>query len=269
MRTPHPARPALLLALLLLPASSPAEEAATCPAAGVETLRQLTDAAIDGHCAGASEARNVADGYPSSFHSLRLCRSSMKMARENARVAWAANERRKGGFQPETVESLTQAESYDHAARILLGFHNYTNISMAATYRARLKLRKFSGRTERAEGEVAADVRSVERALSQARGGYRDERKERHLKLLKGLQADLRKARACLDSVKPPLDEAFQAWADIKAGLLRTHFSSFVNRSVPMQERRRQGIDAATLQREQQYVHDVLTDPSKRDWAYM
>lgn len=267
MRTPHTHRFLLMLALLI-PATSLAEEAATCPAAGVDQLRQLTNAAIDGHCKRAHEARNVADGYPSSFHVLKLCRNSMRMARENALVVHAAQERRQGSFQPETVESLTQAESYDRAARILLGFHNYTNISMAATYRARLKLRKFAGRTERAEGDVAGDVRSVERALSQMRGNFRDERKERHLALLKGLHADLRQARACLDSLKQPLDEAFQAWANVKTGLLRTHFSGFVNRAAPLHERRIQGIDAVTLQRDQQYVHDVLTDPSKRDWAY-
>ena len=156
----------------------------------------------------------------------------------------------------------------DAAAQKLLKAHNYTNISLAALYRSRLKLQKFLGDTQDALKAVKIDV-----DLARERPGQNGKSES-----LKKLLTDLDMAGACLDQMKAPLDRNFEDWVKVKRDLLSHNFEKFVESSPSESSRlgqqavaRRKNIllaSARKTQREQQYVLDVLTDPSKRDWAY-
>ncbi len=244
------------------------ETPGSCPVSSPEELRALSESSIQAHCARAERARAAAESFPNTFQNISLCKNSLRMARENARVTFAANERRATGFEPEKLENITQEKSFEKAAELLLAFHNYSNISLAATYRSRLKLRKFAGRSEKAEQQISIDIRRLENATSPRRNGQYLKRKQRQLEMIRELRSDVRNARACLEAQKEPLNRAFEEWAGLKRSLLQSPFSKFVSKTGAAGEREYNLGEADRLQNEQQYVYDVLTNPSKRDWAY-
>ncbi len=273
MTLPHPYA-LLFLSSLAFAQTAPAVK--SCPAKA-DKIHSLTEQQLTAICEKAQAARAAAEGFPNSHFWLKQCRQNMLMATQAGRVA-EVTQQRLGGFEDKVPESLSQTEAFQAAFRSHLRLHNFSNISMAAIYRSRLKVRKIAADGKTALEWVKRDLDSSQRRLEQERRMWTGDqslnmsitRGERNVKALTGYFESLEISHACLEQMKEPLDARFADWEKIKRALLANSFEKLVPATTPQEDEF--GVDnrlwAKTIQEEQQYVLDMMANLKERDLAY-
>ena len=144
----------------------------------------------------------------------------------------------------------------DELARVLLGLHNYANVSLATLYRSRLKVHKLEFETKIFQNGIPAEISEAQARVRAEEANKNSETLQLSQKMVQGYEESKRMLElslACLTSTKPKTKTSFDDWARVKKNLL----SSSKAKVFPPQELARQ-----------QQIYDTLTDPAKQDWAY-
>jgi hypothetical protein len=276
---------ALALFVLLLPAAAHAAPA-SCPVPR-EKLREITEAGIEEICFAPVKALTPVRNPGGRIAAVRVCRGNLLQARESANVVYATGERQKT-FRPDLQGSFDQKSAPDRAAELLLEAHAFTNVSLAALYRSRLKVRRVLGgsrRELRSLQQEASDTQANREQTVQAEKNVRaqgntagaDDLLQKaipayagDMKAIAASVASVTASRDCVEQVQTQLESAFGDWAKVKEGLLAQKFESLVtkDRYPDPALQGRAAFVAGNLQASQQRVYDTLTDPGKRSTAF-
>lgn len=260
-------KPALLpVAVLLFPLFA---QAAGCPVEP-EGLAKLAKKDLRELCRRSIEARQPAESMPDTYSTLRQCEASLSMAAEDSRII-AALAGRDASVGPKLGAALALKDKSEDSTAIANSLHSYQNVSLAAAYRAQLATRKTLADSESARKLVEHDRAHHEKDLESSRrfaGRLRAEGKgvmadvidadeggkeERFVNAAEAVASDLEFSQACVESVEPALNAAFDAAKNKKAQLLNDGTAKLIG---DKEEAR------------QQNVFDVLTDESKQDFFY-
>ncbi|MGZ3650934.1 MAG: hypothetical protein ACXVB9_04135 [Bdellovibrionota bacterium] len=263
----------------LSPVATTSPSTCTLP---TDKFRDITDTQIDQFCFDPIKALTPVRNPGARMAAVRLCRNAFLQTRESAKVTFATNGR-KSSFNPEIAGTLDQKTAPEKAAQLLLDSHTFTNVSLAALYRSRLKLHKAVGQSKRGLDDLQTEmttsisnhdrtVQSEQAARSQGLSvadQIRDVSIPAYAKDQQAIQESQRTLKAALDCAEkmlPPLDNEFSEWVKVKKGLLAQDFRKLFDKSSADADRA--GAEAASLQAGQQSVYDNLTDPDKRSTAY-
>ena len=277
---------AVLILLLAAPGNEHANAASVkCPVPQ-EKFREITEAQIEQFCFQPIKALTPVRNPGGRMAAVRQCRNSFLQIRESARVIYATTERQ-NTFHPDIGGLVDQKTAPEKAARLLLDAHTFTNISMAAIYRSRLKVRKVLGQGKRELEDLLTETNFNNTNRDQTIQAEKDARAQgnpgadrlrdvdipafaKDLQAIRESQRTVNAAEDCADKIQSPLDANFDDWAKVKRGLLTENFEKLVTKDLypdPVKQGQAAFV-AQLLQADQQAVYDNLTDSSKKGTAY-
>jgi hypothetical protein len=176
----------------------------------------------------------------------------------------------------------------DESTHLLMGLHNYTNISMLALYRAQIKFKVVEGEIRRAQNFNKEELDRTNKDLSHAKANVdalRDRGDNKHsqqylnenvpvyeklVKATEQTQIVLDEALDCLKINEKPIAEQFESWSKIKKALLGMNFEKLVPKDASNDPDVQSHIEftAKAMQEKQADVYNVLNDIGERDVVF-